>query len=62
MEAYLIISGRDDGGLKVVVAVKMMRRGSHSVTIVKVKLTGYSDEVDLQYERKESRIDPKLLA
>lgn len=45
-----------------VVAVRAVARRSNSVSILKVKLTEYSDVVDLQYERKESRINPKLLA
>ena len=47
-------TNRDDGGLKVMVAVRVVRRGSHSVPILKAKLAGYFDAVALQHERKES--------
>ena len=36
------------------VAVRVVRRGSHSVPILKAKLAGYFDAVALQHERKES--------
>ena len=49
-------TNRDDGGLKVMVAVRVVRRGSHSVPILKAKLAGYFDAVALQHERKESWI------
>ena len=41
------------------VAVRVVRRGSHSVPILKAKLAGYFDAVALQHERKESTINQR---
>lgn len=59
LEVYLIISDRDKGGLHAVAVVRTVGRVSNSMYILKAQLTGYSDVVDIQHGRKESRTNPK---